>query len=86
MESMAAGVPVVATRVGGVPELVSDGLNGLLVPPGDPAATASALERLLDDQGLARRLGDAGRTFARERHSRERMVAETNALYAALAT
>jgi glycosyltransferase involved in cell wall biosynthesis len=85
LESMAAGVPVVATRVGGIPELVVDGVNGLLVPPGDPQAAAEAVGRLLDDPPLARRLGEAGRTLVRERHLRERMIAETTALYDALA-
>jgi len=84
LESMAAGVPVVATNVGGIPEVVVDGRTGLLVPPGDPHAAAGAIDRLLADQALARRLGDAGRELVRSRHSRERMVAETCAVYDAL--
>lgn len=61
LEAMAAGVPVVATAVGGVPELVVEGETGLLVPPGDGSALAQAIERLLDDADLRRRLGEAGR-------------------------
>jgi glycosyltransferase involved in cell wall biosynthesis len=61
LEAMAAGLPVVSSRVGGVPELVVDGETGLLVPPGDPEALAVALGRLVADPGLRRRLGAAGR-------------------------
>ena len=64
LEAMAAGLPVVSSQVGGVPELVVDGETGLLVPPGDPAAMAAALGRLLADAGLRRRLGAAGRERA----------------------
>jgi glycosyltransferase involved in cell wall biosynthesis len=67
LEAMAAGVPVVASSVGGVPEIVEDATTGLLVPPGDAAALAAALERLLADAALRRRLGAAGRERVRER-------------------
>jgi glycosyltransferase involved in cell wall biosynthesis len=67
LEAMAAGLPVVASAVGGVPEIVADGDTGLLVPPGDAAALAAALERLLADAALRRRLGAAGRERVRER-------------------
>ena len=66
LEAMAAGLPVVASSVGGVPELVVEGETGLLVPPGDPHALAAAMERLLDDPALRRRLGAAGRTRVSE--------------------
>jgi colanic acid/amylovoran biosynthesis glycosyltransferase len=61
MEAMAMSVPVVVTRVGGVPELVTDGVEGLLVPPHEPGALAAALERVLRDGALAQRMGRAGR-------------------------
>lgn len=61
MEAMASRTPVVATRVGGVQELVEDGVSGLTVPPGDPAALEAALARLLDDPDLRARMGEAGR-------------------------
>jgi glycosyltransferase involved in cell wall biosynthesis len=53
------GTPVIATRVGGIPEVVTDGLNGLLVEPGDPAALADALRRFFADDNLRRRLAAA---------------------------
>jgi glycosyltransferase involved in cell wall biosynthesis len=61
MEAMALEVPVVATRVGGVPELVEDGIDGLLAEPSDPASMASRMRRVLEDPALARRLGAEGR-------------------------
>ncbi|MCA8921265.1 MAG: glycosyltransferase family 4 protein [Planctomycetes bacterium] len=61
LEAMASGVPVVATRVGGTSELVTHDVQGLLVAPGDAAALAAALERLLGDPALRARLGSAGR-------------------------
>ncbi|HET9733276.1 MAG TPA: glycosyltransferase family 4 protein [Acidimicrobiales bacterium] len=68
VEAMACGVPVVATTGGALPEVVGDdGVTGLLVPPGDPGALASALSRALDDAGLRDRLGRAGRDRVLER-------------------
>jgi glycosyltransferase involved in cell wall biosynthesis len=61
LEAMASGTPVVASRTGGVPELVTDGENGFLVEPGDVAALHDRLASLLADPALARRMGDAGR-------------------------
>jgi glycosyltransferase involved in cell wall biosynthesis len=66
MEAMAAGLPVVASAVGGVAELVVDGETGLLVPAGDPTELTSALERVLLDRQLRRRLGAAGRARAED--------------------
>ena len=80
VEAMAAGVPVVATRVGGMAELVDHGVNGFLVD-NDPCAIANAVDTILGDPSLARRMGDAGRAVARQRLSRQRMVAETEVLY-----
>ena len=61
MEAMASGLPVVASRLSGIPELVADGVSGLLVPPGDAHALADALATLAEDPDLRRRLGAAGR-------------------------
>jgi glycosyltransferase involved in cell wall biosynthesis len=61
LEAMAHGRPVVASRVGGIPEMVVDGETGLLVPPATPAALAAAIQRLLDDRPLRQHLGQAAR-------------------------
>jgi glycosyltransferase involved in cell wall biosynthesis len=83
IEAQAAGVPVIATPVGGIVENVRDGETGLLVPPNDPAALALAIERLLDEPSLARSLAEnAGPQV--ERYARERMVERTLALYDSL--
>ena len=74
LESMAAGAPDVATRVGGTPEALVDGETGLLVPPGDRGALAAAVARLLDDRALAARLGQRGARADRDRFSVDRMV------------
>jgi colanic acid/amylovoran biosynthesis glycosyltransferase len=74
MEAMAAGLPVISTPLGGIPEMVEDGINGRLVPERDPAALAAAIERLLDDPDRLRRLGDRGRQTASERFSIETSV------------
>ena len=66
LEAMAAGLPVVATRVGGVPEVVVDGQTGLLVPPQDDAAMARALMRLIEDAPLRQSFGLTGRRWVRE--------------------
>ena len=61
LEAMAAGLPVVATGVGGIGDVVVDGETGVLVEPGDPGAVADALSALAGSEDLRRRLGDAGR-------------------------
>jgi len=81
IEAQAAGVPVVATPVGGIPENVLDGETGLLVPPNDPGALAEAINRLLDEPELARTLAERARPRVAERYARERMVERTLALY-----
>jgi type III pantothenate kinase len=68
-EAMAHGRPVVASAVGGLVDAVEDGVSGVFVPPRDPAALAVALENLLADAALRKRLGDAAREAARERFS-----------------
>jgi glycosyltransferase involved in cell wall biosynthesis len=68
---MAAGLPVVSSRVGGVPELVVDGETGILVRPGDASALAAALSSLIADPAKRRSLGAAGRARAEERFDLE---------------
>lgn len=84
VEAMAAGRPVVATRVGGISEVVVDGETGLLVPPEVPSALAEAIRRLLADRDLAARMGEAGRRRAQELFSAGRMAEQTAALYTEL--
>ncbi|HZL99424.1 MAG TPA: glycosyltransferase, partial [Planctomycetota bacterium] len=79
-QAMAAGRPIVATSVDGIPEAVEHGRNGLLFAPGDVAAGAAHVLALLGDPALARRLGEAGRAAAGE-FSVERMIAELERLY-----
>ena len=81
LEAMACGTPVVASAVGGIPEVVVDGETGLLVPPGDPAILATALGRLLADPGFGARLGSAGRRRVEDRFSWERIAERTLAVY-----
>ena len=81
LESMAAGAPTVATRVGGTPEAIVDEMTGLLVEPGDSLALADAIARLLGDPALARRLGDTARKAIEDRYSVDKMVRATEALY-----
>jgi glycosyltransferase involved in cell wall biosynthesis len=86
LESMAAGAPVVATRVGGTAEALVDGETGLLVPPDDVASLAGAVISLLEAPALASRLGRAARRSIVERFSVERMAETTERLYERLLT
>jgi glycosyltransferase involved in cell wall biosynthesis len=81
LEAMAQARPVVATPVGGTPELVVDGETGVLVPPGDVHALAQALREVLDDDERARRLGESGRRRVEEHFSAERMADAVLKLY-----
>lgn len=81
LEAMAVGLPVVATAVGGTPEVVVDGVTGLLVPLRDPPALAEAVVRLLRDPDLRHRMGEAGRERVLQCFSVEQMVERTQALY-----
>lgn len=80
MEAMAAGLPVVSTRIGGIPEMVVENETGFLVQPGDVAGLAEAIEKLIDDRLLAERLGDAGYERAQQLFSIEKNVRELCAL------
>jgi L-malate glycosyltransferase len=85
LDAMACARPIVATRAGGIPEIVEDGINGLLVPPRDARALADAIVAALEDQALRDRLGAAGLARVRQRFTVEKMVAETASLYARVA-
>jgi glycosyltransferase involved in cell wall biosynthesis len=81
LESMASGVPVIAGRVGGNPEIIEHDVSGFLVPPRDSAALAAAMSTLLQDSELAARFGAAGRKRVAEVFSMERSVGEVEHLY-----
>jgi len=82
---MAHGVPVVATAVGGIPEAVRDGMEGVLVAPGDIGALADAVLGLLADPAARERMGAAGRERVRKEFSSMRMIATLEDLYEKLA-
>ena len=99
IEAMAAGVPVIATDVGGVRELIADGAlanpkskdvrfevceRGVLVKPGDVEGFAKGLEYLLEHPDLGKEMGQRGKEYAMERHSKERLVADMDLLYRSL--
>jgi glycosyltransferase involved in cell wall biosynthesis len=84
IEAMASACPVVATRVGGLPDLIREGETGLLVPPGDAPAVAAAIVRLLRQPADARRLGQAGQAAVRERFAVQRLISDMERLYQAL--
>jgi L-malate glycosyltransferase len=84
LEYLATGLPTVASRVGGNPELVQDGVSGYLVPPDNSDALGMALLKMLRDPELTRRFGERGRQFVVQNFSFERLVREVDALYTAL--
>lgn len=84
LEAMAASLPVVATAVGGTPEVILDGVTGLLVPPRDPAALAASLLSLLRDPARAAQMGESGRQRVADHFTLDNMIQQTEALYEAL--
>ncbi len=84
LEAMRAGRPAVATRIGGNTEAVEDGVTGTIVPAGDPAALGAARGALLGDPARAAAAGEAARRRFEQRFRAERMVRETEAIYASL--
>ncbi len=84
LQAQAMARPVVATRIGGIPEVVENGVTGLLIEPRDYAALAASIARLLDDAGLRARLGEAERRYAEANHGIDRMGARLLELYESL--
>ena len=81
LEAMAAGLPVVSTPVGAIPDAVRDGEEGIIVPPGDAAALTAALGRILGDSALRKKMGERGRCRVEEVFSRDVVVNQLAALY-----
>lgn len=81
LEAMAAGLPVISTPIGGIPEAVSDGIEGFLVPPGDVALLADRLERLLNDDELAKRMGTAARNKVLTTFSADAVLPRVERIY-----
>lgn len=81
MEYMGAGLPVIATRVGGLPEIIRDGENGVLIPPRDPDALAAAAAELLADPERRRRMGEAGRELLEREYGFDTYIARLQDLY-----
>lgn len=84
LEAMAAGLPIVSTGADGVREILTDGKDALLVPPGNPTALQRGIEKLLDDPALRARLADEARKTVRDNFSAGRMVKETEDVYRSL--
>ena len=84
LEAMAVGTPIVASRVGGIPEVVEDGVNGVLVPPRDAPALAAACAQILRHRERAERMGRAGLDRVRSEFDIERLVREIEELYGEL--
>ncbi|MGH9140350.1 MAG: glycosyltransferase [Vicinamibacterales bacterium] len=85
LDAMACARPIVATDAGGIPEIVADGVNGLVVPARDHRALAAAIVRALKDPAMRQRMGAAGLAVVNERFTVERMVSETAGVYARVA-
>lgn len=81
IEAMASARPVVSTMVGGVKDMVIDGENGFLTPSGDAGTFSQKLSELIEDEGKRRALGGRGRSLAREKYSKERLVRDIERLY-----
>jgi glycosyltransferase involved in cell wall biosynthesis len=81
VEAMACGRPVIGSRIGGIPAVITDGHNGLLVPAGDPQALAAAIKRLAMDSAFSKRLGEAGRTTAESTYQWNQRVTATQTVF-----
>ena len=81
LEAMHAGLPILSTDVGGIPEALQDGISGVLIPPARPARIREALQSLWSDGGKRSRMGAKAQAIARQRFGAARMVAQVEVLY-----
>jgi L-malate glycosyltransferase len=81
LEAMAAGLPVVATSVGGTPEVIKNGETGFLVPPSNPQVLAAAIQKLIEDPSLRREIGQAGKRHCQKNYDIDMIVKEIDSLY-----
>jgi glycosyltransferase involved in cell wall biosynthesis len=86
MEAMASGIPVVATPVGGTPELIEEGVHGYLFPVGDHRALADSVNKVLDNPEEAARMGLRGRGSVESRYTWDQVVEKTEQVYAQVAS
>ncbi len=84
LEAMAMGKPVIAAGVGGIPEVINNGVNGLLVPPGDAGRLAESIKRLIENEGMAAGMGQAARDFIAENYSIKSTALKWQSLYVSL--
>ena len=84
LEAMAMAKPIIATDIDGITEQITDGVNGILVPPKDPSALAKAVIQVLNDKELARSMGLAARKKVEQEFSVEKMITETEKIYLSL--
>jgi len=78
---MSYGIPAIASRVGGIPDIIEDGVSGVLVPPADPESLANAIEKLVRDPAYARRLTEGGRKRLKTHFSWDVIIARWEAVY-----
>ena len=81
LDAMSYGIPAIASRVGGIPDIIEDGVSGVLVPPADPESLANAIEKLARDPAYAARLAEAGRERLRTRFSWNAIIARWESVY-----
>jgi glycosyltransferase involved in cell wall biosynthesis len=81
LESMAVGLPVIATPVGGIPEAIDEGVNGFLISPGDVDALVDRRRRIIDDEDLRKSMGSSAKRIAKEKFSVECLVAQLEEIY-----
>ncbi len=81
LEAMAAGLPVIATSVGGTPEVIKNGETGLLVPPSNPHALAAAIQKMIENPSLSREMGQAGKRHCQQNYDIDRIVKEIDSIY-----